>query len=367
MGVAIKPGRIALFFHDLGIGGAEQVMLQLARGFMDAGHPVDLVLASAEGPFLSEVPVKARIIDFKTRNPLTMFIRLVKYLRTEKPKALLSPFEVTSVIAVAAKKITGTPTKIAVRISTHLSKNKRTRLKKIIERIVVSRVYPFADVVITVSRGVAEDLAVYTGIPPERINIIYSPIDVDRMLRAAEQPVDHPFFASGQYPIILGVGRLSEEKDFPTLLRAFDMVRKEIESRLIILGDGEKRQALEEMVRSNDLQDVVDLLGFDLNPFRYMKNASVFVLSSKWEGLPGALIQALACGCPVVSMDCQSGPSEILNGGQYGHLVPVGNADALAKAIVSVLNGDVRRPPETWLEQFGMSTIIEQYREVLCR
>ncbi|MCI0555205.1 MAG: glycosyltransferase [Anaerolineae bacterium] len=360
-----SPYHIAIFFHDLGIGGAERVMLQLGQGFIEAGHPVDLVLARAEGPLLSETPAGTRVIDFNTRKPFVMFVRLVKYLRAERPSALLSPFEVTSVIAILAKKISGASTRIVVRVSVHISRNKRTtKWKKILERLVVSRVYPLADGIITVSKGVTEDLSAYTGIPLERIKVIYNPVISEQLLQVAEHPVHHRFFAEGQYPVVLGVGRLAEQKDFSTLIRAFDILRKKIPSRLIILGDGEERPSLEELIRSCGLQDLVDLPGFDINPFAFMKKASVFVLSSKWEGLPGVLIQALACDCPVVSTDCLSGPSEILNGGEYGRLVPVGDVDEMAAAMEAVLIGNIRKPPKNWLEQFTIGAVIPQYKAV---
>lgn len=357
--------RIALFFHDLGIGGAERVMLLLAQGFIEAGHPVDLVLARAEGPLLSEVPPQARIIDLDTRNPFLMFVRLMEYLRKERAGALLSPFEVTSVVAILAKKISRVTTRIVVRISVHLSRNKRTaQWKKIVERLVVSKAYPLADGIVTVSQGVAEDLAAYAGIPLERVNVIYNPIIPEQLLQAADQSVSHPFFVDHQCPVILGAGRLTEQKDFSTLIRAFDIVRRRVSSRLIILGDGEERLALENLIRSSGLQDLVDLPGFEVNPFAFMKRASVFVLSSKWEGLPNVLIQALACNCPVVSTDCLSGPSEILQGGEYGYLVPVGDAEAVAVAIEAVLKGEIRKPSAGWLKQYKLDAVVSQYKAV---
>lgn len=360
-----SPPRLAIFFHDFGVGGAERVMLQLARAFVDMGYPVDLVMGRAEGPLFSEVPPNARIINLDVRDPLTMFVRLMQYLRAERPAALLSPFEVTSVIAILAKRISRVSTRVVIRISVHLSKNKRTRLKKIIEKIVVSKVYPLADGIVTVSRGAAQDLSIYAGISPARIQVINNPVISEQLLRAAQQPVHHPFFNADEDPVILGVGRLTEQKDFSTLIQAFDILRKRIRARLIILGDGEERPTLENLIRSSGLQDVVDLFGFELNPFAFMKKASVFVLSSKWEGLPGVLIQALACDCPVVSTDCLSGPSEILKDGQYGHLVPVGDAQAIASAIESVLSGDVRYPPKSWLEQYKIDSVIPQYKDLL--
>jgi glycosyltransferase involved in cell wall biosynthesis len=359
------PQRIAIFFHDLGIGGAERVMLQLAQGFIEAGHAVDLVLGHAEGPLRSEVPSKARVIDFGTASPLKMFFKLMRYLRAEKPTALLSPFEVTSVIAIAAKRISHVSTRVVVRVSVHLSRNKRAqKWKKTAERLVVSRVYPLADGIIAVSQGVAEDLARYAGIPHARVKVIYNPVLSDPRITAAEQPLPHPFFADSQCPVILGVGRLTEQKDFFTLIKAFAILRKKISSRLIILGDGEERQALEELVQASGLQGLVDLPGFEINPFAFMKRASLFSLSSKWEGLPNVLIQAMACGCPVISTDCLSGPSEILKGGEYGTLVPVGDVDAMAEAMERVLRGNVRKPPPGWLDQFTVEAVIPQYESV---
>jgi glycosyltransferase involved in cell wall biosynthesis len=360
-----SPARLAIFFHDFGVGGAERVMLQLARGFIDLGYTVDLVMGRAEGPLLSEVPERARIINLNVGNPFTMFMRLTQYLRAERPAALLSPFEVTSVIAILAKRISRVSTRVVIRVSVHLSKNKRTRWKKLVEKLVVSKVYPLADGIVTVSRGAAQDLSVYAAISPARIQVINNPVISEQLLEAAGQLVDHPFFNADKTPVILGVGRLTEQKDFPTLIQAFDILRKRIRARLIILGDGEERPALENLIRTYGLQDVVDLFGFELNPFAFMKKASVFVLSSKWEGLPGVLIQALACECPVVSTDCLSGPSEILKDGQYGHLVPVGDAEAIASAIESVLSGDVRRPPKSWLEQYQIDSVIPQYKAIL--
>jgi glycosyltransferase involved in cell wall biosynthesis len=358
-------GNIALFFHGLGMGGAERVMLELARGFLEAGHAVDLVLARAEGPLLSEVPSQARIVDFKTKNPFMMFVRLIRYLLKENPSVLLSPFEVTSVIAIVAKKLSRVSTKVVVRVSVHLSRNKRaTRWKKIVERLTISRVYPLADGIVAVSRGVAADLAAYTGMSSESITVIYNPVISPRLIEMMEQTPDHPFFSDDHRPVILGVGRLEEQKDFPTLIRAFEIVHRKILSRLIILGDGEDRQALRTLIESLSLNDWVDLPGTVQNPFAFMKRVSVFVLSSKWEGLPNVLIQALACGCPVVSTDCLSGPGEILKGGEYGHLVPVGDAEAIAAAIEEVLKGRFRKPPKAWLDQFTLGEVIPQYEMV---
>jgi len=181
----------------------------------------------------------------------------------------------------------------------------------------------------------------------------------------ADAPVEHPWFQPNQPPVILGVGRHHFQKGFDTLLRAFARVRQQMPARLVILGEGPERPNLERLAAELGVAADVDLPGFDPNPFRYMRWAGVFVLSSRYEGLPNVLIQALACGCPVVSTDCPSGPSEILDGGRYGALVPVDDVEAMAQAIVRALLGQVAPAPAEWLEQFRVEAVAEQYLRVM--
>ncbi len=219
-----------------------------------------------------------------------------------------------------------------------------------------------------VSEGVAEDLALTASLPRERITTIYNPVVTPALAGQAQAPLTHPWFAPGSPPVLLAVGRLHYQKDFPTLLRAFARVRAVRAVRLLILGEGDQGVALQASAQELGITTDVELPGFVLNPFAYMARAAVFVLSSAYEGLPGVLIQALACGCPVVSTDCPSGPAEILEGGVYGPLVPVGDDAALAKAILSTLNA---RPNPDWLRtraaEFSVDRAVDRYLEVLLR
>jgi len=190
----------------------------------------------------------------------------------------------------------------------------------------------------------------------------------------AKEPVNHSWLGQAlasnlAIPVILGLGRLSQEKDFPTLIRAFAIVRQEMPCRLVILGEGKDRQQLEELAHNLDERGEaaadVSIPGFVENPFAYMSKAAVFVLSSAFEGLPGSLIQAMACGCPVVSTDCPQGPAEILKAGEYGYLVPIGDAQAMADAIRRVLSGDVLKPPPEWLLEFEAEPVLRQYLSVM--
>jgi glycosyltransferase involved in cell wall biosynthesis len=201
----------------------------------------------------------------------------------------------------------------------------------------VGHFYRWADAITACSDGVADDLAATSGLPRDLITTIYNPVVNPALLEKAEEQPDHPWLAQGEPPVILGVGRLRPQKDFETLIRAFAALRRRRPARLLILGTGPEQERLESLVRELDLQRDVELAGFRQNATAYMSRAALFALSSAWEGLPTVIIEALACGCPVVSTDCVSGPSEILEGGRYGRLAPVGDAPALAEAMERTL------------------------------
>jgi len=229
----------------------------------------------------------------------------------------------------------------------------------------VRRFYPWADGIVAVSQGAADDLARTAGIPADRIQVVHNPIVTPELGELAAAPLEHPWFEPGEPPVVLAVGRLAPQKDFATLIRAFELARQERPARLLILGEGPERPGLEALAADLDLGGSFDLPGRILNPYPYMVRAGAFVLSSRWEGLPSVLIEALFCGVPIVATDCPSGPMEILEGGKYGLLVPVGDVGALAEGIVSALSGDVPRPTEASWQPYGQDTVVERYVDVL--
>jgi glycosyltransferase involved in cell wall biosynthesis len=318
-----------------------------------------------EGVLLSRIPSNARLIDLDAASAYAGLPGLVRYLRRERPAVLLTTLELTSLIALLARWIAAVPTRLIIRIATTISQHKRSPLKKKLERSLLSRMYPWADGIVAVSRGVAEDFASYTGISTDQVKVIYNPVITSQLLGEAREPVAHPFFQACQPPVVLGVGRLSEPKDFATLIRAFALTRQRSPARLVILGEGEERLQLEALIRTLGISEDADLPGFLENPFAYMNKAAVFVLSSRWEGLPNVLIQAIACGCPVVSTDCPSGPAEILDNGKYGRLVPVGDIEQMADAIGQVLGSARTDVPAAWLEQFEATRVVQQYLTVM--
>jgi glycosyltransferase involved in cell wall biosynthesis len=358
--------RIAVYLRMLSGGGAERVMVNLTSGFVERGVKVDLVLNIVEGPYLAQVPSEVRIVDLKEPRLLRGLPKLARYLRQEQPVALLSALHYNNEIAIWAKRLAGVSTRVVVSERNTLSI--RVQHQQDSERwshIFARLFYPWADGIVAVSQGVANDLAQITGLPLSRIRVIYNPVEPAKLLEKAKEPVEHPWFAIGESPVILGLGRLHKQKDFPTLIRAFSQVRQVQPCRLVIVGRGPERQKLNCLVRELGLEEDVAMVGFNENPYAYMARATVFVLSSAWEGLPNALIEAMAVGTPVVSTNCPSGPVEILDKGKYGSLVPVGDSKVMAEAILGVLSGKFKEINSAWIEQFSFDNAIQKYMDEL--
>lgn len=361
----MKRARLTLFLPSLEGGGAEHVMMDLARSFVERGFQVDLVLASTQGAFLVQVPANVNVVDLKARRTLTALLPLVGYLRRTRPTALLATLEHANLVALMAKALAGTNTRTVIREANTPSREMTHSRRGLLMLRLMRHLYPRADALIAVSQGVADDLVTTLGLDPSRVQVIYNPVVTDQLPQQASESLIHPWFAKGQPPVILGAGRLVLQKDFATLIRAFASVRRQAKARLVILGEGELRPELELLIRELGLQDDVALPGFVNNPLPYMARAAVFVLSSAWEGLPNVLIQALALGTPVVSTDCPSGPREILKGGEYGELVAVGDDRALAEAIQRVLEHPRYIMAADWVKPFREPVVTTQYLHAL--
>lgn len=360
---------VAIYLPSLRGGGAERVMVTLANGFAMRGLVVDLVLVSAEGPYLDEVAQGVRIVDLGAKRVLTSLWPLMRYLRETHPRAVLSAMSHANVVAILARALARVRIRLVVSERANVSQAQQTS-NALRERAILPLMrclYPRADGVVAVSSGVADDLTHATGLPRDSIRVLYNPVVTASLIEQAAAPPDHPWFASAQPPVVLGVGRLTYLKDFTALIRAFATVRAQRHCRLLILGEGELRTELEALVAGLGLTQDVDLPGFQSNPFVFMKHASIFVLSSRSEGLPSALIQAMACGTPVISTDCPSGPAEILEDGKWGRLVPVGDVDALSSAILTTLKESIRPDVTRRALDFGVEQSIDGYLDVLLR
>jgi glycosyltransferase involved in cell wall biosynthesis len=365
--MSIPTSRISVFLPAMFGGGAERTMLNIAEGIAARGHSVDLVLVRSEGPLMAEVPPSVRIVDLHASRDLFGLPALVRYLRREHPEALLSGLH-TNLIAVWARCLARVPVRVVVSerntLSSkvqHYSGDLRMRLMPLLIR----RFYPWADHIVAVSKGVADDLTSVARISSEQIRVIYNPVVTPELQAKAKVVLDHPWFEPGAPPVILSAGRLTAQKDFSTLIRAFAQVRENHNARLIILGEGEERAALEMLVRQLGLTKDVSLPGFVSNPCPFMARAFLFVLPSRWEGLPGVLIEAMFCGALLISTDCPGGAREILRDGEYGRLVPVGDVAALSRTMEDALAGKISPPPRESWKPFEMETIVDQYINIL--
>jgi glycosyltransferase involved in cell wall biosynthesis len=342
--VTHATSRIGIFVSFSGTGGVERMVLNLTRGLVDLGATVDMIPVKTRSGHLESLPSRVRLVDLGSSHTLTSLPGLTRYLRTERPAALLAAKDRANQIAILARYFAGVPTRLVLRMGTTVSAaiTGKHPIKKRLWYLRMRMLYPFADAVVAVSKGVADDLKKNAGLSPALLRIIQNPVIPPELPALADEPVAHPWFRQNTVPVIIGAGRLTRQKDFPTLLRAFALIKEKRSSYLVILGEGRDRAFLESLARKLGIRDDVHLPGFVENPYAYMSKAALFVLSSAWEGSPNVLTEALALGTPVVSTDCPSGPREILANGRYGPLVPVGDHHALARTILKTMDS----PPE---------------------
>ncbi|GAP96517.1 glycosyltransferase [Leptolyngbya sp. NIES-2104] len=362
---------ISIFLPTLAGGGAERAMLYLAIGLAERGWRVDLVLAEARGEYLDHIPLEIRLIDLRATFPIvvTKTIALRRYLEKEQPAILFSALDILS-SAYWARPAT-VSTQIVMCVQTYLSeqfKNHQGRTFGKARSRMVRWLYPKCDAIVAASIGTAEDVAGLTRLPVDRIQVIYNPVVTQEVFQKSEISIDHPWFNSGEPPVILGIGRLVSQKDFPTLITAFAKVRENRPARLMILGEGDDRAALEALIQKFGLESDVALPGFTENPYAYLSKASLFALSSRFEGFGNVVAEALACGAPVVSTDCPSGPAEILDHGKYGRLIPVADPATMAIAILEMLDSPVDRAAlKRRSLEFERDRIVDQYVDLIER
>jgi glycosyltransferase involved in cell wall biosynthesis len=361
--------RLAIFVPTLQYGGVERVMLNLAAGFAQRGFEVDLVAADARGHLRKNVPEQVRVFDLASSRVLTSLPGLVKYLRQHRPVALIAAMDHSSVVALWARKLAGVRTRIIATAHVNISGvlNQSSRLRVQLLPLFMRYFYPWADEIVAVSKGVADDLSLRARVPREKIKVIYNPALNSDFFEKAQEPVQHPWFSFTQPPVILAVGRLATEKGFDVLIRAFARVREQRLAKLMILGEGDQRPYLEALSRELGVEGDVCLAGYAENPYAYMSRAQMFVLASHYEGFGLVLVEALALKLPIISTDCESGPREILQDGLYGDLVPVGSVDSLAGAILSRLDRGKQSVPWGWLKNFEASTSLDAYETLICQ
>lgn len=342
---------VCIYVTSFGDGGVERMLVNLAWGLASLGVKVDFIVNQKDGPYLESLPDTVRILEFKSNTRREKLAKLILYLQEARPAAVISAKGRDDIITIKAKYKTRLATRFFLRPGTAVSERLRARKTNPFKRWLTYRrlrwLFSRADGVIAVSQGVADDIINATGIDPAKVSVVRNPNITPTLYHQAEMPVDHPWFEAGQPPVFIGMGGLRRQKDFPTLLRAFAQVNRVRPSRLMILGQGHKYEALQGLAKSLGIAERVEMPGFVNNPYAYLSRAAVFVLSSRWEGSPNVLTESLAVGTPVVATDCRSGPYEITQGGKYGRLVPVGDVDALSQAMLETLDNP---PDPNWLK-----------------
>lgn len=363
---------IMFYTRSLHNGGVDRVVFNLAEEFADRGLNVALVVDfdNPYSPFRSLLPPRLRYEVLDARGPVSRLVKLRRFIRRERPRAVMcTSFGFPNIYAVLVRMITGIDFRLMLTEHCFPSVD-RAMPKPWQSRYwffpIAHLAYPRADSIVAVSKGTGDDLARVIDIDRASVSCIYNPIINTSLLDQARQPVDHPWFACGEPPVVIAVGRLEAQKNFSLLIRAFAKVAETRPGRLVILGDGSERDMLTALVASLGIGDRVDMPGFAANPHAYVARAAVLVLSSDFESLANVVIEAMAVGTPVVATDCPSGPAEALDQGRYGTLVPVGDEERMAEAIGATLDRRPQRVPQAWLGQFTAAESADRYLELLC-
>lgn len=335
------PRRIAIFMSTSGHSGNDRAMKNLIPALIRRGYRVDQIKVRKHGPTLAEPLVEGlQVIDSGASTTYAALPALAGYLRRTRPAVLLADKDRVCRTALLGRHISGArDTRLVLSCGTTISIDLAHRgpVDRWMQRYSMGHFYRHADQVITFSEAAADDLSAYTGLPRSHVRGVAQPVVPASLFEITPPLPDHPWFRDRNVPVILAVGELSPRKDFATLIRAFARLRTTRSARLAIAGRGIELEALRGLAQSLGVAADVDFLGFRNDVYALMAHASVFAMTSRWEGLGFVLIEALACGTPVVATDCPSGPAEILQNGRYGHLVPVGDDTRVADALLATL------------------------------
>ena len=355
----MKKSIVAIFIPSYLVGGAEKVLVLLANNFLAHFDEVHMLSNTMDGPLKEQLDPSVRRIEFGGGSYKQILLRLRTYYDSYKPDAVLTSIYATGIVACAARLLSrhkpvlliGAHNSFSAKISAPDNLKDKYLLRPL-SRLFFHR----AEAVVAVSHGVSDDLVCSLGLDHRKLHVIYNPVVSPALFQRALDPLEHRWLGDRNmrtYKTLISVGRLVEQKGYGVLLNAFSLLPNCEDYRLVIVGDGPLAVPLKEQVKALGISKIVDFVGYDSNPYRYMSRADLFVLPSKWEGLANVLIEAMACGCSVVSTDCPFGPKEILEDGKYGALVPVADAQALTNAIHESLNGKRARVTSSDLVRRG--------------
>lgn len=360
--------KVAVFMHDFRGGGAEKIATSLANGLCRLGWRVSVLVLSKEGPMRDLLDKNIEVVELKSNRMLLSIFELAKHLHKHRYDCVISHMTHANVVATISSLLTRQSKNLIVVEHNQISKNIKV-VKKFSVKLayyLTPMLYRFPSRVVPVSEGVAKDLVNFTNLPRSKFYTIYNPVVSSDMLN--NTPVKscvHPFF-DGKSFVFLGVGSLSKQKGFSYFIEAVAILRKQFDVKAIILGEGPERDSLEELRGELELNEIISLPGFVNNVSDYMNSADVFVLSSLWEGLPTVLIEALANGMQIVSTDCESGPSEILEQGKFGYLAELQSSDSLAEKMeIALVDKKLVSKLKSRAEDFSISKSVGKYANLV--
>ncbi len=357
--------KLTFFIQDFQGGGAQHMFINTANEFAKRGHQVDLLVVNDDGPNKARVYTNVNIVNMGKSRSLSALLPMSRYYKEAKPNILLSAMTHSNVIATLARILSFTQTtKLIVTertfLSVHIQETASMRDKSF--SLATKLFYRFADKVIGISKGVADDIRALAYLKADKVSYIYNPVVTEQLRKDFEDDQEVSLKDNPQQKLIITSGRLSFEKDQETLLHAFAIVRKTQDVKLVLLGNGPLEEKLKQTAAELDISEYVHFAGFVQNSVAYMKQANLFVMTSLLEGFCNTIVEALYCGLSVVSTDCPSGPREILDNGNYGHLTPVRDAAALASGMISALEHpfDAQKQKERAL-CFTVDAICDEY------
>lgn len=327
---------------SLGGGGAERAVATLLTHLDPVRVQPRLVLFRADGPFLKVVRNHVPLISLSINHRFDprLIVRLAQVLHRTKPDVTVAVLRYCGLITTIAYQLAGRPGRLVINEQNHPGQEMALFGGSWFKRPIMRWVYKQADRVVAISEGIQADLINNFGVAAEQMTVIYNPIADEQVRRLGQGEPPHPWLADDR-PVLVSVGRLHPQKGFDLLLRAFAHLQAaEPEVRLIIIGEGPQQTFLEQEAQRLDIAELVALVGFQDNPYRYMTYATAFVLPSRYEGFGIVLAEALTLGLPVVATDCPGGVAEVLAGGQAGVLVPVGDEKSLASALQQVIRDE---------------------------
>jgi len=368
----IKQRKIAFFSYDMRVGGAEKMILTLLPWFINAGYSIDLVLVKKTGAFLTDIDPRVNLISLKKEHVGQSLFPLLKYFKKSKPDVFISNLTHLNIVTIIAKFFSGTRSKIIITEHSSITTNNLQKGGKEGILVFLARfLYPLADKTVVVSEGAAQNLIEAIKINPNKVQSIYNPIDMDRIRILSGEKIDEFWLTEKSIPVLIAIGRLEQEKNFSFLLNVFQTLIKKRKARLLILGEGSEREALEKQIKVYGIQNEVKLPGIKTNPYPYISNADILVCTSKYEGFNITLAESLACGTPVISMNCPYGPAEILDNGTYGQLISPGDQDGMVNAIIAAIDHPESLPSKEKLmeraKRFSAEKIFSEYQELFLK